>query len=342
MNKKWDYFCQIVDQHINDKEEYVQNIFEQMFAELFGYSRLFGEIDSHRVLRIGSSDRVIPDIIIRKPSENKDLFIVELKQLSSRFDIKYEAQLLSYMRLLSLNIGILICDKIYVYYLENDNPVSRAISVSKENKNGESFIDIFSKGGFSEDKVKDFVLQGKAFEKNVQKIREELKELDIKEVVKLYFLSNFEEAEIDEALKNKKILVSDIEKPYIIIDKPGIPPIPTHPPVPPVGRETIQKWVQRIFKYLINKDILSEQEIELLHNTDYSKRTFGIAYAMLVDTPKDTIFANHSRYWQTPIGKWYICSQWWVQKDMEYDANIRAWLHKVLPDYIDCGLDRMY
>ena len=206
MNKNWEHFCQIVDQHINDKEEYVQNIFEQMFAELFGYSKLFGEIDSHRILRIGSSDRVIPDIIIRKPPENKDLFIVELKQLSSRFDIKYEAQLLSYMRFLSLNIGILICDKIYVYYFENDIPVSRAIPVSKENKNGQAFIDIFSNGGFSEDRVKDFVLQGKEFEKNVQKIREELKELDIKEVVKLYFLSNFEETEIDEALKGKSVI----------------------------------------------------------------------------------------------------------------------------------------
>ena len=95
MNNKWELFNQIVSQHKMDKEENVQRIFEQLFAELFGYSRLFGEIDAHRVLHIGSTDRVIPDIIIRDSLSNKDLFIVELKQLNLHYDKKYEEQLMT-------------------------------------------------------------------------------------------------------------------------------------------------------------------------------------------------------------------------------------------------------
>ena len=85
MESKWNVFGQVMLQNLNSKEEVIQRVFEHVFAELFGYSRLLGEIESHRVIHIGSTDRVIPDIIIRDSMSNKDLFIVELKQLNSRF-----------------------------------------------------------------------------------------------------------------------------------------------------------------------------------------------------------------------------------------------------------------
>ena len=48
------------------------------FSEIFGLKKILNEIASQRKLHIGSSDREIPDIILKKDS--KDLFIVELKQ----------------------------------------------------------------------------------------------------------------------------------------------------------------------------------------------------------------------------------------------------------------------
>ena len=92
MNNNWNRFCEISKKNYNEKEDKVQKVFEQIFAVLFGYDPFDGEIDSHRVLHIGSTDRVIPDIIIQDSSDNKDLFIVELKQLNLRFDKKYEEQ----------------------------------------------------------------------------------------------------------------------------------------------------------------------------------------------------------------------------------------------------------
>ena len=336
MNDNWNLFCEISKKNYNEKEDKVQKVFEQIFAVLFGYYSFDGEIDSQRVLHIGSTDRVIPDIIIRDSSDNKDLFIVELKQLNLRFDKKYEEQLLSYMRLLSLNIGVLICDAIYIYVLENDKFSSSKIEIDTDNKKGEEFIDMFSKGGFSSARIKNFVLTEQQFVKNVQKIKDALKELDIKDVVKLYFASDFEEVEIDEALKN--IL-------FVIEEKlPFTPPDDASDvdPDDPIiaSNESIQNWIKRIFVYLFRNKILTEQEIYNLHDVEYSKRTFGIAYAMLVDRQSDTIISGHVRYWQKRIDRYYVCSQWWKPNDKKYDVNIRRWLNKVFPDYRKHGLDR--
>ena len=341
MNSKWNLFNRIVLKHREDKEEKVQRVFEQIFAasELFGYSQLFGEIDSHRVLHIGSIDRVIPDIIIRDASADKDLFIVELKQLNMKYEVKYQEQLLSYMRLLSLNVGVLICDAIYVCVLDNNKPVISKIDMCSDDVNGSAFIDMFTKGSFSTEKINRFVLQVQIFEENVRKIKEEIKQIDLRDAVKLYFLNTFEEAEIDTALKDIDFVVRDknIVNPtyesYAEHNDTDVSDDSAH-------TEKIQDWVKRIFRYLLNNKLLTNEEIYRLHDLDYSKRTFGVGHAMLVDSQKDTKISGHDRYWQTSIGGYYICSQWWKEKDQEYDLNIRQWLSKVMPEYTDNGLGR--
>ena len=64
MDNRWNRFCEIFQKNHNEREDKVQKVFEQIFAVLFGYDPFDGEIDSHRTLHIGSTDRVIPDIII--------------------------------------------------------------------------------------------------------------------------------------------------------------------------------------------------------------------------------------------------------------------------------------
>ena len=76
--KNWNLLVSQHSQFYNQPECKIQNIWESYFSEILGFSKIFNEIDSHRKLHIGSSDREIPDIILKKDS--KDLFIVELKQ----------------------------------------------------------------------------------------------------------------------------------------------------------------------------------------------------------------------------------------------------------------------
>lgn len=229
MNSNWNRLCDITKKNYNEKEDKIQKVFEHVFAVLFGYDPLEEEIDSHRILHIGSTDRVIPDIIMRDSSGNKDLFIVELKQLNLRYDKKYEEQLLSYMKLLSLNIGILVCDAIYVYVLESGKALFSKIEILAENKKGEEFIDIFSKGNFSIERIKEFVLAERTFDENVKKVKNALKELDINDLIKLYFINDYEENEIDEALKGFDVVLKEKNTSSPDNNSDGITPPPPKP-----------------------------------------------------------------------------------------------------------------
>lgn len=336
MDNRWNRFCEIFKKNYNEREEKVQIVFEQIFAVLFGYDPFDGEIDSHRTLHIGSTDRVIPDIIICDSNQKKDLFIVELKQLNLHFDKRFEEQLFSYMRLLSLRVGILICDAIYVYYLNNEKTTFLKIPVCESEENGEVFMDLFSKDSFCVETVEKVISQRERFFMDVQEIKNTLQDLDLKKVVKLYFVDKYDEKAIDEALTDVEILIREKSLPPVPPPTGGTNPTPIGKP----SKEKIQDWVKRIFEYLFRNNLLTGQEIYYLHDLEYSKKTFGIAYALLVDNYQETEVSGHGRYWKKRIGKHYVCSQWWLEKDAEYEWNIKQWLSKVLSDFVSRGLDR--
>ena len=104
--------------------------------------------------------------------------------------------------------------------------------------------------------------------------------------------------------------------------------------------EKVQDWVKRILFYLFNERVLTKEEIYCLHNLDYSKRTSGISFPLLVDTERERNVSGHSRYWKKPIWEYYVCSEWWKDHDAEYTQNINRWLSKVLPNYKALGLSR--
>lgn len=51
----------------------------KFFAEIFGYSSRENEIDTHRTVQIGSTEIIIPDIIIK--NSESDLFIAVRQKL---------------------------------------------------------------------------------------------------------------------------------------------------------------------------------------------------------------------------------------------------------------------
>ena len=152
-------------------------------------------------------------------------------------------------------------------------------------------------------------------------------------------LKEFESAEIDVALKDVDFVIRTVPNMVVISTDDPEPEAETDIDTA-LNKEKIQDWVKRIFQYLLSNKLLTKEEICRLHDIEYSKKTFGVGHAMLVDTQKETIISGHGRYWQTPIGGYYICSQWWKANEQEYDINIRRWLGKVLPDYIHKGLGR--
>lgn len=106
------------------------------------------------------------------------------------------------------------------------------------------------------------------------------------------------------------------------------------------GQEKIQDWVKRILNYLLSNNILKEDEIFYLHDKEYCKKNFDIAFALFVDDYENTIISRHPRYYSDRIGGYYVCSQWWKDKFGIYERDIKRWLSKVCPDYVDRELDR--
>ena len=145
--EKWNKIVDLYKKHFNANEKTVQSIWESVFAEVFGYSKLSNEIDRHRNVRIGSTERVITDIIIK--DGETDLFIVELKQHNFSKSRDMEQQLFSYLKQLKVDTGILICDKIYIYDYDynkdDDAQINIAIDFIENNSNGISFVELFKK-----------------------------------------------------------------------------------------------------------------------------------------------------------------------------------------------------
>lgn len=212
IKEKWEAIVDDVAKCNNCDESSMQVLWEDIFAdaELFGYSHRKGEIDRQRSIKIGSGMRVIPDIIIKNATQNKDLFVVELKQFGISFRTGDEEQLFSYMRLLELRIGILICNKIYVYYREN-SCLKHCIEIDfqKNSTLGENFVELFSKNNFSETEISNFIKINENYKNNVQKIKTEVYELDLKKLVEKYFASRFSDDEIKCAMNDFNFYIKE-------------------------------------------------------------------------------------------------------------------------------------
>ena len=205
MYSKWNSIVNNINRNRHLHETEVQKLWEGIFADsfLFGYSRFAGEIDSFRNIQIGSQERTIPDIVIRDSVANKDLFVVELKQHNLEFRTGYKNQLFSYMRLLRLNVGVLICNKIYLYILDNDDQeFAVEIPFLQDNPLGKEFVELFGKNSFDKIKVQHFIQRTHEFNRHVEEIKDSLSHLSAVDVLKQYYANSYTNEEIERAFSS--------------------------------------------------------------------------------------------------------------------------------------------
>ena len=207
---KWNLIVSNVQKKYMAKENEVQNLWEALFADtnFFGYSKFSGEIDSQHHLHIGVSGQPRPDIIIKDIINNRNLFVIELKQHNLPYDTKYKEQLFSYMLLLELKVGILICDKIHIFYREKYGvEYSLVIPFTNNNSNGIRFIELFSKGNFNQEDIKNFIVSIEKTKENINQIKADLQQLDINELLIEHYSQKYSLEEVNEALKNLHISI---------------------------------------------------------------------------------------------------------------------------------------
>ena len=177
MIEKWNYFvydlCEAKKKDI--EEDGFHALIETQLQHL-GWAKYKEEICHKPSIHLGNNNSIVPDIIIKRDGE--DEFVIEVKRPSHKQSKKDVDQLLSYMRILKLSVGIYIGDHIEIFY---DMPSSKeAVSVMKvpleiNSKIGAKFVERFDKENFSQESIVDFC------EERIQEIQRQNSLNEIKE-----------------------------------------------------------------------------------------------------------------------------------------------------------------
>ena len=177
MIEKWNYFvydlCEAKKRDV--EEEGFHALIETQLQHL-GWAKYKEEICHKPCIHLGNNNSIVPDIIVKRDGE--DEFVVEVKRPSHKQSKKDVDQLLSYMRILKLSVGIYIGNHIEIFY---DMPSSKeAVSVMKvpleiNSKLGAKFVERFDKENFSQESIVDFC------EERIQEIQRQNSLNEIKE-----------------------------------------------------------------------------------------------------------------------------------------------------------------
>ena len=133
-----------------------------------------------------------------------------MKQYNRRFCEDYKKQLFSYMQLLDLNIGVLICDKIFLYYRKNNTTeYCMEIPFEEDNQYGAKFIELFSRNHFDNKQVEDFICTETTKLQRIQEIRQDFQQLNIRELIVEHYNGKYTAEEVREALFPYQIKVEE-------------------------------------------------------------------------------------------------------------------------------------
>ena len=346
----WNYLVSEHEKNFSAHEDKIQTLWESYLANpfLFGYSDS-EDIDSKRSLHIGSTDREIPDIILR--SNHNDICIIELKRYSLSKNSNYEKQLLNYMTHtdLHLSIGVLVCKTLNIYHFDHAKNATECLEIpfEKDSKNGETFISLISKSNFSEDKITNFIKSENESKENVRNLKSEITDELVKGLIIKHFENKYSANDIEKVLSELNISISEKkamrEVPLLVdkakadlpvpIVKDGKTTIVLNGITIPIYRgdhQSVQDFVQQTLNILFGNNLLSANEINLLQDKKYCQNTFGISYPLL-EKDKGQTYDNKGRlrYWAEKtfkIGEFYVCSQWEKKNFDTYDRKIASWL----------------
>lgn len=218
---KWEEICFYLKENIkNDisESQFEHNVIQAL--RVLGWKQHLGDFDIRPPYQLGSTKRATPDIVI-KSSDNRKLFIIEIKQPNIPFTSNFQQQLFSYLRLFKLEYGILLGQGIQIFYdgvlVEQEDPILlETIRFEKDNEKGEKFVELFSKENFDFELLNKFTLDvlEKLNQKEVQKkLKNEILSNNYKnkltELIKQDFINEYDGELIDSVLAELDIEIID-------------------------------------------------------------------------------------------------------------------------------------
>lgn len=213
----WANICQLVKYaDFSSELSYQKSIIVMVLETGLGWQP--EQISEQKSLALGSTNRLVPDIVLKKDDYNT--FIVEMKEASH---IKREsdvAQLTSYMKQIETPIGVYIGKEIEVYFKnlgDGLDPICiLSLTFNPNDENGEEFIKLFSEKNFSIDKIREYaesVREKAVFEAKVEILLNEMSSPDyidstLQDIIhKYYSIKGFDSDIISETLSRLSIKI---------------------------------------------------------------------------------------------------------------------------------------
>lgn len=215
MNKeKWNEICFLLSDNIRtdiSESDFEQNVVQAL--RVLDWKEYSGDIEIRPSFQVGASNRITPDFVI-KDSDNRKLFVIEIKQPNIPLNSRFQQQLFSYMRQLKLEYGILIGQGIQIFYdgdlAKQEDPILlETIKFTKDNEKGLKFVEIFAKENFNQESLRNFTLNGlkklnrrEEHKELTKKLLDENYQAKISELIKQDFLDEYDGELIESVLEN--------------------------------------------------------------------------------------------------------------------------------------------
>ncbi len=225
--EKWNEICYYLSEKISPTES--ESDFELKVIRalrVLDWNEFKGDLKIRHSVQIGASNRIEPDIVIKQ--NNNNLFVIEVKKPGIPLNSSFKDQLKSYMRILKLDFGILIGEKIQLFYdgkLYNNSEFNliEEIDFIKDSKKGLQFVKLFSKNNYTQQNIEEYIkikLEELNEVKTIKNLKEELLSSDflIENLLKKHLLDkHYNEKIIDSAMQHINITISnkDISNYYI-------------------------------------------------------------------------------------------------------------------------------
>ncbi|GAB4450447.1 MAG: hypothetical protein Fur0028_05920 [Bacteroidales bacterium] len=216
-NEKWNEICFLLSDNIRtdiSESDFEQNVVQAL--RVLDWKEYSGDIEIRPSFQVGASNRITPDFVI-KDSDNRKLFVIEIKQPNIPLNSRFQQQLFSYMRQLKLEYGILIGQGIQIFYdgdlAKQEDPILlETIKFTKDNDKGLKFVEIFAKENFNQESLRNFTLNGlkklnrrEEHKELTKKLLDENYQEKISELIKQDFLDEYDGELIESVLENLRI-----------------------------------------------------------------------------------------------------------------------------------------
>lgn len=218
--ESWTNICNFITKYARTDCEmtYQQSVVDLLLENKLGWNR--SQIQEQPALQIGSTKRIIPDVVISK--NHIDRFIIEFKEPAHIRTPQDIDQLVSYMKQMEIPVGIYIGGHIDVYYKNfgdcSDAKLVLSTSFNPQDKNGDTFISMFAEDHYSIELVRHYVQEQdtkQRFELNVGRLVSQILSPEFQHELKEILITHFQNESndvIEAALESVSISITSAKE----------------------------------------------------------------------------------------------------------------------------------